>query len=278
MRQEKTCETCSTPFRGMCNQRYCCRSCWPSEVEKVERGKQTVQCAWCGKATRSEIRPDRDVWPTCSHFCRSAVREFKQGNTSCIWPRQKKSHSGIHRPVVERVTVTKSCKVCQITFTVTCYPDSEPNCCSKRCKNRWKSIKRSAHGSTSPPSFVSGTCLDCGASFIDVYLGKMSSRYCSDQCAHRASRHRRRARARDAFIAPVYRYKIHERDRYVCYLCHKPTDPSKTVPHPRAPTLDHVIPLAKGGTHEPSNVATACFQCNCIKGDRGGGEQLMLVG
>lgn len=53
---------------------------------------------------------------------------------------------------------------------------------------------------------------------------------------------------------------------------------SKAVPHPRAAVLDHVIPLARGGTHEPANVRTACFLCNSIKGDGGGNEQLMLIG
>jgi hypothetical protein len=32
------------------------------------------------------------------------------------------------------------------------------------------------------------------------------------------------------------------------------------------------VAMAKGGTHEPSNCQTACFICNSIKGDRGGGQ------
>lgn len=55
------------------------------------------------------------------------------------------------------------------------------------------------------------------------------------------------------------------------------TDPTKAAPHPNSPTIDHVIPLAQGGTHEPPNCRTACFQCNSHKGDRGGGEQMLLV-
>lgn len=32
-------------------------------------------------------------------------------------------------------------------------------------------------------------------------------------------------------------------------------------------TLDHVHPLAHGGTHAPGNVVTACGPCNRLKGD-----------
>jgi 5-methylcytosine-specific restriction endonuclease McrA len=94
----------------------------------------------------------------------------------------------------------------------------------------------------------------------------------------REARHRRRARERGAFIAPVSPRQIHERDGWRCHICRKKVSKTAVVPHPRAATLDHLVPLAALGSHEPANVATACFRCNCIKGDRGGGEQLMLVG
>ena len=32
-------------------------------------------------------------------------------------------------------------------------------------------------------------------------------------------------------------------------------------------TLEHVVPLAHGGTHELLNLALACFQCNNARGD-----------
>jgi 5-methylcytosine-specific restriction endonuclease McrA len=31
-------------------------------------------------------------------------------------------------------------------------------------------------------------------------------------------------------------------------------------------TLEHLVPLSLGGTHEPSNLALACFQCNNERG------------
>lgn len=37
---------------------------------------------------------------------------------------------------------------------------------------------------------------------------------------------------------------------------------------PTAPTVDHIIPLAKGGSHTWANVQLACIACNSLKGDR----------
>jgi 5-methylcytosine-specific restriction endonuclease McrA len=33
-------------------------------------------------------------------------------------------------------------------------------------------------------------------------------------------------------------------------------------------TVDHVVPLAKGGREEPTNYALCCKPCNCLKADR----------
>jgi 5-methylcytosine-specific restriction endonuclease McrA len=138
--------------------------------------------------------------------------------------------------------------------------------------------------------FKSKSCKTCGTWFITLNMDVT----CSDQCQqehkkatariHRASdvgkaaKDRRRARKRNAFVENVYRKRVFEADGYRCHLCKKKTDPMKKSPHPRSPTLDHIIPLAAGGTHEPSNCRTACFLCNALKGDRGGGEQLLLIG
>ena len=37
---------------------------------------------------------------------------------------------------------------------------------------------------------------------------------------------------------------------------------------PQDLTIDHVIPLSKGGDHTPSNLAPACWSCNMSKGNR----------
>jgi 5-methylcytosine-specific restriction endonuclease McrA len=89
---------------------------------------------------------------------------------------------------------------------------------------------------------------------------------------------RRRARLMDAFVEDVDPIRVFEADGYRCYGCNLKCIKGAPNNHPLQPTLDHVIPLSKGGTHEYANIRTMCRQCNVRKGDRGGGEQLLLIG
>ena len=66
---------------------------------------------------------------------------------------------------------------------------------------------------------------------------------------------------------PINIPSIFGRDRYRCGICGEQTNPFAKVPDPRAPTLDHIIPVSKGGPHIASNVQCACFECNWRKRD-----------
>jgi len=53
------------------------------------------------------------------------------------------------------------------------------------------------------------------------------------------------------------RFKILERDGFKCNYCGRNPREHDTVLH-----VDHIIPLAKGGSSEESNLVTACIDCN----------------
>lgn len=79
---------------------------------------------------------------------------------------------------------------------------------------------------------------------------------------------RRRPRVRDAFVAPVDRDAVFQRDGFTCQICGDLIDMTAKMPDPWAPSIDHIIPLACGGTHEPANVQAAHVICNARKGAR----------
>ena len=57
----------------------------------------------------------------------------------------------------------------------------------------------------------------------------------------------------------VIRKKILTRDNMVCYYCQKKMDKAEA-------TVDHVIPLSKGGERlAPSNLVACCLSCNSRK-------------
>lgn len=57
------------------------------------------------------------------------------------------------------------------------------------------------------------------------------------------------------------RQNIFLRDNHICQYCYSKF-PEKKL------TVDHVVPLSKGGRHEWTNVVTACSKCNNRKGDK----------
>ena len=137
-----------------------------------------------------------------------------------------------------------------------------------RCQIHWR--KKTGYDPTR-------TCRVCSA----VFAGELSWQTCSPECSASLLRQRqsdRRARVRLAFVETVDPRAIFERDAWRCHICRRRLRPDRRHPHPRSATLDHVVPLSLGGSHEPANVQTACLQCNSAKGNRGGNEQLLLIG
>lgn len=129
--------------------------------------------------------------------------------------------------------------------------------------------------------WTAGRCRVCGVWFTSKRMDITCGQVCRDEYHTDREADRRRAykaRKTDAFVAKVYRRKVFEADGYRCHICGRLTARRQKPPHPKAPTIDHVIPLAAGGTHEPANCRTACFICNCTKREIGGGEQMLLFG
>lgn len=62
-----------------------------------------------------------------------------------------------------------------------------------------------------------------------------------------------------------YRKRMAHRAGFRCHYCQQPltVEPG----HPSSVTRDHKIPLCRGGTGDPRNIAIACWRCNNIKAD-----------
>lgn len=128
--------------------------------------------------------------------------------------------------------------------------------------------------------FIAAVCARCGKPFIVHRVGHAT--YCSPSCLHQSSKDRRRAVKRGVGRVAYRRIDIFERDDWRCHIAGCVFKTRKTRrdvhwSHPLAPTIDHLIPLSKGGADAPDNVACAHRQCNSIKSDTGG-AQLLLVG
>ena len=126
------------------------------------------------------------------------------------------------------------------------------------------------------------TCKECGSTFHSV---STTALYCSDRCRRRArDKNRRRQpnnfrhyyhvkygeRYRDHYDPSITLKKLYERDGGVCQICGEPCnwDDMEWGCHgPTYPSLDHIVPRAKGGDHKWENVQLAHCICNSRKRD-----------
>lgn len=79
------------------------------------------------------------------------------------------------------------------------------------------------------------------------------------------------AAAVDYYNVRENRIKVYERDEYKCRYCEKQLTRFTA-------TLDHVIPVAKGGDNGLDNLVTACLSCNSRKNRRPVGDFLTEAG
>lgn len=108
------------------------------------------------------------------------------------------------------------------------------------------------------------------------------TKYC-EECGRRRIRSyertqetKRRTRLKaKGFDKSITLEKLYERDKGVCYICHKTCDwgdfqkiNGAFVVGGSYPTVEHLIPLCKDGTHTWDNVKLACHSCNSKKGRR----------
>jgi 5-methylcytosine-specific restriction endonuclease McrA len=90
--------------------------------------------------------------------------------------------------------------------------------------------------------------------------------------------HHGRARRYGVEYERIDKRRVFARDKWQCGLCGARVDRRLAWPHPLSATLDHIVPMSCGGPHTYANVQLAHLSCNSAKSNRGGGEQLALVG
>ena len=112
--------------------------------------------------------------------------------------------------------------------------------------------------------------------------GELTTRpkYCSDDCARKAINalhdHRRRIRISDAIVDTDISLKgLYNRDAGICWICGKECDYSDYtvvngvfIAGNLYPSIDHVLPLSKGGEHSWDNIKLAHRICNTKKSDK----------
>lgn len=131
-----------------------------------------------------------------------------------------------------------------------------------------------------PPTPRSRACALCGKPYTAT--GNRQA-YCTQRCQRtafeRGRQHtdkRKAVKARMNYVRGTRRSageefaptEIAERDGWRCGLCDQPINAALASPDPMALSIDHVVPVSRGGEHTRANVQAAHLRCNVVKGNR----------
>ncbi|MGM0124877.1 hypothetical protein IGI37_002271 [Enterococcus sp. AZ194] len=117
-------------------------------------------------------------------------------------------------------------------------------------------------------------CKVCGNSFV---TNKSQQLTCSSECRKKWKNRKsdKRISKHNTIDRDITLVKLYERDKGVCYICGEQCDFEDFnknevffVCGKTYPTVDHIVPIAKGGLHAWCNVRLAHHFCNSIKSDK----------
>ncbi len=223
--------------------RFCgtnCRHTWNS---------QACQCEICG-----------------NRFLTRVFRSTKRRFCSCACTYAARSNGLVDGPPRKKRALCLSCGADHLVANQ--HRRWNSGYCSKSCYDRGAAI----------------ACADCGTTTYRL-PAKRRTRCSSCQTAATrdlrkwtsVNRHRLKYARADASERFNDR-EIFERDGWCCQLCHRKINPKFSFPDGRSASVDHIVPLSRGGFHIRSNVHAAHLSCNMKKKVRAVGEQLLLVG
>lgn len=131
-------------------------------------------------------------------------------------------------------------------------------------------IQRSLREEARAKSYFQRVCAWCLAPFTPAAVHQ---KFCSDKHNNIAKAVRRKARLRGASVGePVSRWEIYERDGGFCGLCRQAVDRGLRWPHPGSASVDHVVPITRGGKDAANNLQLAHLGCNLRKQNKLPGE------
>jgi 5-methylcytosine-specific restriction endonuclease McrA len=183
------------------------------------------------------------------------------------WPNRHPACSSCRKPHSNKGALCKACFGISRRTLIQCprcghdfWPwaknDHARQFCSLICARRPKRLK---------PAREPKPCLYCLVGFI----GKNTRQACcSATCRQRYESKRRKLRLKGLTPKVIPVARIRQRDGDDCGLCGHRIDFTVAYPHPMAATIDHVIPITKGGAHAEENVQLAHARCNTSKGNR----------
>lgn len=252
-----------------------CEFCGKQFSYVIGRGKDRTICGEvCRKAARKNALEKRKLsLPKClADGCDSVATRVGSGLCETHYYRLRRT--GSLNVSVVRVDYSE-CQYCgKCTLGGSKYCSSRCSTRASRGNSRFR--KCASCGIEFEPTNNGVDKVTCSPKCDAEHVRKYAREYYAKKMASdpgfidkvRGAEFKRKSLKRDAFVEHVSRDGVMSRDKWICHLCGLRIPKSAKWPDRMFGTLDHVIPLSKGGKHSYANIKAAHLSCNCSKNDR----------
>lgn len=229
------CEICGKEFEGR-KKKYCSQEC----VDEARRVRNRER--W-----RENNKPKEDVIKECEWCGQTYTVPARNAHIARFCSNECNSRSKGHIPwedwlEIQRIKGQEQCETTKL----------------RKEKEKQKKIR-------------TVKCGVCGTRFKTLQFNQKT---CSEECRKKWKnrRHDKRINKKNNIDKDITLATLYKRDKGICYICGEQTDIKDIEKHQtysiagdKYPSIDHVIPLSKGGLHSWNNIRLACRKCNSIK-------------
>jgi len=239
---KRTCEACGKEFKGGSKTRFCGPDC------RYKNRLVIKPCEQCGTSFKQHDANAR--------FCSQSCNMLSRGPKIAEMNKQR--------------AVQRQCLCCQKPFRKRGSGRNVGKYCSRECAFGARRLRLPCARLTKRR----GTTLDAHLAIWFCSWGNDASD--TLYIGESAGGHKKRCIKYGCHFESFAAWRIFERDGWRCQICECDLLPKWTnvgeleTPHPRSPTIDHIVPLSFGPSgpgHRPENVQAACWSCNSKKSD-----------
>lgn len=239
----------------------------------------TINCAECGTEKISRYKTTKFCGDNCrrkyngkhrghEQTCKQCGQLFNKYKTQDYCSVECFSNSKNKQQKIN--TFDKVCSICHKVFSTT---KNNKKYCSDDCS--YQNVKNKAIMTAKKKReldvvYYQKRCKECGKHFTST---RNKATFCSNECSCRFENRRKETTRRSRIVKngkvnwDISIERLIKRDGLKCYLCEEDVIIKVDSNHDYYPSIEHVVPVSKGGTHTWDNVRLAHRKCNYIKSD-----------
>lgn len=214
-------------------------------------------CKCCG----AKFKPTSSRTAYCSTECRKAAksksdREYRQKNSDNIRKRKRKTYESNRDAILKQQKEYRQANKEAIRERKRKYAHEHRDATREYNRNYWRTNA----------AYLNERQREYYQANKELFARRRHKWWANNPDAVGAAKARRARAELEGNATPELIKAKWEASDHTCILCGQPIDDTLPPRHPMSRTLEHVTPIARGGTNDIDNIDFAHHSCNSSKG------------